>query len=85
LKQEGIKNLLVHQRFCSICLNLGLHHIENEYHFIGICPAYIELRQKYITLNNQSTISYYNFLKLLKSKNSIEIVCLSQYIFTQLN
>ena len=39
------KNIIINERICSLCTH---NEVEDEYHFLLICPAYNELRHSYL-------------------------------------
>ena len=49
-----------------VCTNCNLHSIENEYHFILVCPKYRELRLKYFKHY------YYSWPNIRKFENLME-------------
>ena len=51
-------------RLCSLC---DRSDIEDEYHFVIICPAYSHLRQQYINPYYYRHPSVYKFILLMKS------------------
>ena len=42
-------NLEVHQRLCKLCLKGNVHHIEDEYHVLMVCPFYQDVPKMYIS------------------------------------
>ena len=54
------------ERHCSICNSTDL---EDEYHFVIICPVYENIRKELIKPYNIRHPSMYKFIELLKSKN----------------
>lgn len=57
------------QRYCTHC---NTHDIEDEYHFLLICPLYTELRQKYVPKYYRCRPSVYKFVQLMQTeKNSL--------------
>ena len=65
------------ERHCIYC---NLHDLEDEYHFIIICPCYNDLRRKYIKTYYYARPSVYKFLDLLNSTNKALITNLALYI-----
>ena len=63
------------QRHCMCCNSTD---IEDEFHFICICPAFRNIRKKYIKPCYYKRPSMYKYLSLLQSNNKIELmkVCL---------
>jgi hypothetical protein len=65
------------QRICQLC---NLNEIEDEYHFMFICPLYSELRRTFLKQYYVRRPSMFKCTLLLKSNNKSEIVMLSKYI-----
>ena len=60
------QNIDGEQRLCTIC---NQHQIETEFHFLPICPKYIELRKLFIVYYTSfSTLT--RFKKIISSKNA---------------
>ena len=72
------KNIPRDQRICPMCkLQFGQNSdIEDEYHFILICPTYRDLRKKFIKKYYWSNLSVYKFVQLLSANN----VCAEIYV-----
>ena len=68
-------------RNCRICPLCNLNAVEDEFHFVMICPFYAALRQKYINQKYYVHPNLRTFSALLNSENQIEIKRLSMYIF----
>ena len=58
------------QRYCLCCNSTD---IEDEFHFICICPAFRNIRKKYIKTCYYKRPSMYKYLSLLHSNNKIEL------------
>ena len=65
------------QRYCIYC---NKHDIEDEYHFILICPCYIDLRKKYIKKYYYVKPSMFKFVELLKNDKRTILKNLAIYI-----
>ena len=65
------------ERFCELCL---LRQIEDEYHFIMVCPLYETQRRKHLPEKFIKYRTEYNFINLLKSENSLHCNKLSTFI-----
>ena len=76
------KNIPRDQRFCPMCkLQFGQNSdIEDEYHFILICPTYRDLRKKFIKKYYWSNPSVYKFVQLLSANNVRDLCNLGKYI-----
>jgi len=59
------------QRHCMCCNSTD---IEDEFHFICICPAFRNIRKKYIKPCYYKRPSMYKYLSLLQSNNKIELI-----------
>jgi len=71
-------------RYCKYCLNLNIDVIEDEYHFVMICPLYENIRQLY--LSRFCIIrSPEMFIRLMSSKSEIVLNNLSKFVFTAFN
>ena len=64
------------QRKCSKC---RLNEIQDEYHFILVCPYFIDLRNKFISNYFTQNPSMYKFLQLLNSNKRKEIINLANF------
>lgn len=63
-------------RFCFICGDC----VEDEYHFVVLCPLYVSLRQKYIKPYYWKKPSMYKFIQLLSSRNLKELCNLGRFL-----
>ena len=68
------------ERYCSYCLNNNTFDIEDEYHFVCICPCFPDLRKKYINKKYRIRPSVFKYIQLLKSVNRTELIKLSSFI-----
>ena len=64
-----------------ICRNCNLNMIENEYHFLLICPKYTDLRNKYIKRYYFSWPTIKKFTNLMPKKSKVIINHLSKFIY----
>jgi hypothetical protein len=64
-------------RICTLCNKVDL---EDEYHFIIICPVYTDLRCKYIKKYFVNKPSMYKFTQLLQSEKLCDLKNLALYI-----
>ena len=68
------------KRFCKYCLeNRSVANVEDEYHFICICPQYINLRNKYFGVT--VLVNLNNFIKIMSSKTKKEVINLACLIY----
>lgn len=65
------------QRRCNVCNSLD---IEDEYHFILICPVYVQYRNEYIKPYYIRHPSMFKFIDLLKTKNKTVMKNLCKFI-----
>lgn len=65
------------ERFCNHCNKKDL---EDEFHFILICPFYVELRKKYIKSFYYKKPSVFKLVKLLSVNNIKELNNLGKYL-----
>ena len=65
-------------RLCTLC---NSSHIEDEYHFITICSAYNQLREKYIRPYYYKRPSVYKFTLLMRSTNSTILKNLGKFVY----
>ena len=67
------------QRVCSFC---PLHEIEEEYHFVFICPLYSDVRDLYFPEKcKHCTTSLELFYEMMKSKNEYVVYHVMKCIF----
>ena len=64
-------------RLCTLC---DRSDIEDEYHFVIICPAYSHLRQQYINPYYYRHPSVYKFILLMKSTKLGTLKKLGKYV-----
>ena len=67
------------QRLCKLCLDTGKCYIEDEYHFIAICPLYNNLRKKYI--KHLDRCNNLKFIRTMNSTNETIIRELACYVY----
>ena len=65
------------ERYCLVCNSTD---IEDEYHFICICPCYTDIRKKYLKRYYYVRPSVYKYLDLLKTCIRKDIVGISLYV-----
>ena len=74
----GNHRLERNQRTCQVC---NSNDIEDEYHFVIICPAYVTLRKRYIKPFYLLRPSVCKFVELLSSSIELDIINLSKFIY----
>ena len=67
-------------RFCKFCLNLNHRKIEDEYHFMLVCPLYQHLRN-YYTIFTDIDVNFYTFLNIMNTKNPEYLRQLGSYVY----
>ena len=65
------------ERYCQCCNTLD---IEDEYHFILICPCYNDIRMIYIKKYFYVRPSMFKFTQLLQTQNKFLLLKLARYI-----
>ena len=64
-----------------VCNNCNLKLIENEYHFLLICPKYSELRSKYIKRYYYTWPTVQKFSNLMSANSKVIVRNLSKFIY----
>ena len=72
------KNMLTADRLCVFCEELDIIVLEDEYHFLMLCPAYTDLRSNYLFIQNTS---YSNFIEILTETDENKINKLASFIY----
>ena len=67
-----------HVRICNLC---RCADVEDEYHFLLICPVYGDIRKKYINAYYYRRPSVFKFIDLLQCSGVYVIKRLSKYIY----
>ena len=74
-------NIDPEQRVCRFCVRMGEYMVEDEYHFLMLCPLYISLREKYLPNWAMQNPTSENFVSLLKQQNVCNIRKLAAFVF----
>ncbi len=74
-------NELVADRVCKLCTKNDNFILEDEYHFILCCPAFVDLRITYLPELAVAQPSYNAFIELLKDDDATNQRNMAQYIF----
>ena len=69
------------ERNNRICINCEMNMIENEYHFLLMCPKYRELREKYIKRYYYTWPNIQKFTNLLCTSSKVIIYNTAKYIY----
>ena len=73
--------LPLRQRICIYCKNVrNIEVVENEFHFVLICPLYEDIREEYIPTFFRTYPSNDKLLTMLSSRNMNTIYQLSKYL-----
>jgi hypothetical protein len=59
----------------------NMNVLENEYHFLMVCPYYRSIRMEYLPKYYNSWPSIQNFKNLMKSENRCTLDKLAKYIY----
>ena len=60
------RNIVRNERICSLCT---VNEVEDEYHFLLICPSYNELRHLYFNKYFYDKLSMLKLIQLLNCEN----------------
>ena len=67
-------------RVCPLCVRRNAYALEDEYHFLMVCPQYEDIRYRFFSgnmIDNQRLNKFYSFLT---SKNELVIKSLAKYL-----
>jgi len=64
-----------------LCKNCNLDQVENELHFILICPMCDDLRRRYIAIDSINTPTVDNLYDLMSNHNELIVKHLASYIY----
>ena len=64
-------------RICQLCKN----DVEDEYHFMLICPVFQDLRTKFIKLYYRQNPSFFKYIQLMCTHNSKDLINIGKYIY----
>ena len=67
------------------CIYCDVNEIEDEFHFVIVCPKYTYLRNKYINKYYTNRLSMLKFVQLLnstnvKTLNNLAIFCIKAFV-----
>ena len=65
-------------RFCKLC---DLNQVEDEYHFVLVCPVYSPIRELYIKKYYFEQPNQFKFSALMNSKNRKVLQNVSMFIY----
>ena len=69
------------ERLCNFCISQNTEYIENEYHFLAICPQYQELRNRFLPPWFIDNPTYNKFVSLLCTTNTFYLNQLANYVY----
>ena len=78
IERGRYQNIPREERFCKFCTS---NVIENEYHFLLVCPLYRSLRRKYLKHYYCRWPTVNKFDNIMSTSNKNEILNLSKYIY----
>ena len=78
IERGRYNNILRENRKCKMCNG---NIIENEYHFLLVCPLYREIRKEHLKPYFQRWPTLNKFDILMQSANKKDIINLAKYIF----
>ena len=80
---EKGRHLCIDRNFrnCPICLKRNVYVIEDEFHFMMVCPEYEHLRYDFFLYEAFSNLSLNSFYKLMKTKDEIIIRNVSKVLY----
>ena len=70
-------NIPREQRFCKVC---NMQQTESEYHFLLVCPAYNNLRVKFLTRYCMSWPTLHKFDNLMKQNGNKVLSNVAKFI-----
>ena len=80
--EEGRRqNVDVKERICTFC---NSSEIEDEYHFVLVCPFYRDLREEYLPDDFQKNANVFKFIRLMKTKQSDLLFKLCKFVYNAL-
>ena len=68
-------------RICPLCVRRNAYVLEDEYHFLMVCPQYEDIRYKFFPDNMIDNVSLNKFYSFLTSKNELVITSLAKYLY----
>ena len=68
-------------RNCPLCIQRNVYILEDEYHFLMVCPEYEDLRYNFFPENMLTNVNLNKFYSFMTSKNEHVITSLAKYLF----
>lgn len=81
IETDRKNNMDRNERICLLC---NFSEIEDEYHFLLVCPFFNVFRKKYISRYYFSPPSYQKFVDLLQSVDGTELQSLAAFLYHSL-
>ena len=72
----------MNERICTQC---NMHVIEDEFHFLLVCPKFHNLRTQFLKPYYYGWPTLHKFQTLLSSQNTKQLLNLSKFIYTAFN
>ena len=66
-----------HERFCMLC---NSNELEDMYHFICVCPSFVEIRNKYLPASFIRKPSMYKLCQLFQSKEKKSLCSIAHFL-----
>lgn len=73
--------ILMENRLCTFCENMGITVIEDEFHFLLCCSQYVDLRSELINVQYTDRPNFHSFIMLMSSQDEDVIKNIAKYIF----
>ena len=67
-----------HERTCKVCTS---QEVEDEYHFLLLCNAYLDIRQKFIPAKFYTAPNKHKFYVLMATRSDKYILALANYVY----
>ena len=77
IERGRYENIPRHERICKLCGS----GVENEIHFVLLCPSLSQLRTKYIPPKYYNRVCTQSFIILLSNRNENVIKNLAMYVY----
>ena len=77
--EEGRRrNIAIRDRICKFC---NTNSVEDEYHFLVICPMYNNLRLRFLPKDLFLEPNYQKFIRFMSSPVSDELISISNFVY----
>lgn len=68
-------------RNCPLCIKRNAYTLEDEYHFLMVCPEYEDIRYNLFPENMMENVSLNKFYSFVSSNNASVIASLAKYMY----